>query len=312
MTKARPKISAPRSPFPAYEWPEGKTSAVLLSVDVDAESPFLWSMRDTGVPDRIAGLEIRNFGPRTGLYRLLELFNRFDVRASFYVPGYVAEMNPEILPAIVESGHEIGLHGYFHEIVSEVSDAEFTGAFEASLELFDKQVGIRPTGFRSPAWELTPHMLREIKRHGLAYDSSLSGFDHPYEIDGVTEIPVQWATDDAVFFKFEGGGRDKFPLQTGDAVLADWLSEWRTIHRFGGLFTLTVHDWISGRAQRIALLEQLLADIVVQPTAWITTADEIARHHAASANKGRFAVEAKIPASIGPRRFGQTDAGKTK
>lgn len=305
MTDPRPDHSAPRSPYPAYEWPQGKTSAVLLSVDVDADSPFLWSLRDGAVPDRIALPEIRNFGPRTGLYRLLDLFSRYGHKASFYVPGYVAEANPDILPAIVEGGHELGLHGYFHEIVSDVSDEEFIGALEASLELFERQVGIRPTGFRSPAWELTPHMLREIRRVGLDYDSSLSGFDHPYDIDGITEIPVQWATDDAIFFKFEGGGRDRFPLQPGGPILADWMREWRTLHRFGGLFTLTVHDWISGRAQRIALLEELLDDITRQPDTWVATADEIARHHANSVNKGRFAVEARVPASIGPRRFGQ-------
>lgn len=294
-----------KSPWPSYQWPAGKQSATLLSVDVDAQVPFMWAHRD-GLPDRLATLEIRNFGPRTGLYRLIDLFARYNVKASFYVPGLTAETNPEILPALVEAGHEVGLHGYFHEIVADASDAEFTGALEASIELFFKQTGKNPVGFRSPAWEITPHMLREIKRMGLAYDSSLSGFDHPYEIDGVTEIPVQWATDDAIFFKFEGGGRDKWPFQSGQAILQDWISEWRTLHRFGGLFTLTVHDWISGRAQRIALLEELLDKITGQSDAWVATAKEIAAHHASSSNVGRFAVGAKIPGPIGNRRFGQT------
>jgi peptidoglycan/xylan/chitin deacetylase (PgdA/CDA1 family) len=294
----------PLSAFPAYQWPEGKQSAVLLSVDVDANSPFLWSQGDSA-PQRLGTHEIRNFGPRTGLWRLVELFARFGFKASFYVPGHVAEQHPDMLPALLDAGHEIGLHGYFHEIVSEISDEEFTGAIEASLELFVKQTGKRPTGFRSPAWEMTPHMLSEVRRLGLSYDSSLSGFDHPYEIEGVTEIPVQWAVDDAIFFKFEGGGRDRFPMQSGRMVLEDWKSEWRTLHRFGGLFTLTVHDWISGRAQRIALLEDLLQEIADEPTAWVATADEIARFHQGSANQNRFAVEARIPQPIGARRFGK-------
>lgn len=303
MTDHAPDPAAPLSPFAAYGWPEGKRSAVLLSVDVDANSPLLWSLGNEA-PQRLGIHEIRNFGPRTGLWRLVELFSRFGVKASFYVPGYVAEQHPDMLPALLSAGHEIGLHGYFHEIVSEVSDAEFTGALEASLDLFVRQTGTRPVGFRSPAWEMTPHMLAEIKRLGLAYDSSLSGFDHPYEIDGLTEIPVQWAVDDAIFFKFEGGGRDRFPMQSGRMVLEDWRAEWRTLHRFGGLFTLTVHDWISGRAQRIALLEELLQDITSQADTWIATAAEIAAHHQTSANAGRFSVDARIPPAIGPRRFG--------
>jgi peptidoglycan/xylan/chitin deacetylase (PgdA/CDA1 family) len=298
-----------KSPWPTYHWPDGNQSAALITVDVDATSPFMWSLGDEA-PQRIATHEIRRFGPRTGLYRLLDVFARYHVKGSFYVPGYVAEMNPEILPALLEAGHEIGLHGYFHEIVAQVSDAEFTGALEASLELLVKQTGRKPVGFRSPAWELTPHMLREIRRLGLAYDSSLSGFDHPYEIDGVTELPVQWQLDDAIVFKFEGGGRDKWPYQSGRAVLDDWLREWRMLHRYGGLFTLTVHDWISGRAQRIGLLEELLEAITAQDGVWIATASEIAAYHGASPNKGAFAVEAAIPQPIGQRRFNRPETGE--
>lgn len=293
-----------RSPWPAYRWPEGKKSAALISIDVDALSPFQWATRDE-VPQRLALPEMRSFGVRTGLYRLLDLFARYDVKASFYVPGAVAEANPDMLPLLKEAGHEIGLHGYFHEIVSDVSDAEFTGALEASIALFVEQTGERPVGFRSPAWEMTPHMLSEIKRLGLAYDSSLSGADHPYEIDGITELPVQWSIDDAIFFKFEGGGRDKWPVQSGHAVVEDWISEWRMVHRYGGLFTLTVHDWISGRAQRIAMLERLLETIRAEETAWVATGAEIAAYHEQSENKGRFTVPASIPQAIGPRRFGQ-------
>ncbi|MBB3459181.1 peptidoglycan/xylan/chitin deacetylase (PgdA/CDA1 family) [Rhizobium sp. BK313] len=291
------------SPFPAYEWPDGKKSAVLLSVDVDATSPFLWEQRD-GVSNRLSRLEIRRFGLRTGMTRILDLFARYHVKASFYVPAIVAESNPDLLPALTEAGHEIGLHGYFHELVGDIGDEEFSAALDASLALFVAQTGQKPVGFRSPAWEMTPHMLAEIRRNGLAYDSSLMGFDHPYEIDGVVEIPVQWALDDAIFFKFENSGNERWAPYAGAQVLDDWLTEWRALHRFGGLFTLTIHDWISGRAQRIAMLEKLLDAITAEPSSWVATAADIARHHTASGNKGRFAVEPAVPTAIGPLRFG--------
>lgn len=292
------------SPFPTYEWPQGKRSAVLLSVDVDSIAPFLWEQRD-GLSNRLSRLEVRRFGLRSGMARILDLFARYDVKASFYVPGIVAEFDPELLPALAEAGHEIGLHGYFHELVSDIGDEEFSAALDASIALFVAQTGNRPVGFRSPAWEMTPHMLAEVKRHGLAYDSSLMGFDHPYEIDGVVEIPVQWAMDDAIFFKFENSGNERWAPYAGNAVLDDWLTEWRALHRFGGLFTLTIHDWISGRAQRIAMLEKLLDTITAEPEAWVATGAEIARHHQVSGNLGRFAVMPAVPAAIGPLRFGQ-------
>ncbi|MET0746747.1 MAG: polysaccharide deacetylase [Rhizobium sp.] len=302
MSKDRP--GAAHAPYPSYEWPQGKQSAALISVDVDAIAPLLWEHRN-GMPDRLSRLEIRRFGLRTGIRRILDLFARSGIRASFYVPAIVAEFDPDLLPALLQAGHEVGLHGYFHELVADISDEEFSAALAASMELFIAQTGSKPIGFRSPAWEMTPHMLDEIKRSGILYDSSLMGFDHPYEIGGMVEIPVQWALDDAIFYKFENSGNERGAPTSSASVLGDWLAEWRALHRFNGLFTLTIHDWISGRAQRIGMLETLLDTITAEPTAWIATAQDIARHHAGSANLGRFAVDTAIPAPIAPRRFGQ-------
>lgn len=283
-----------------YRWPEGKVSAFTFSVDVDAESPWLWQNRDEAQPRLMGHLEQRRFGPRVGIWRILDMLDRFGIKGSFFVPGSVAEFYPELLPAMVERGHEIGLHGYFHELVSQTTDEEFSTALEASLEIFRNQTGIKPKGFRSPAWELTPHMLAELKKHDL-YDSSLSGFDHPYIIDDVVEVPVQWTIDDAIYFKFLGGGADHWPPASPQAVYEIWHDEWETLHRFGGLLMLTVHDWISGRAHRIRLLERLLEKIVADGSVWVATAGEIAAFHATSANSKNYVVEAAIPTGIGAR-----------
>nr|WP_305123488.1 polysaccharide deacetylase family protein [Roseomonas sp. GC11] len=236
--------------------------------------------------------------------RMLDLLDRFGVRGSFFVPGAVAEANPDLLPALLARGHEIGLHGWFHEIVAQSSDAEFTAALEASLDLFRHQTGQAPRLFRSPAWEMTPHMLAELRRHGL-WDSSLMGFDHPYEVDGVVEVPVQWALDDAIFFKFSALPADRGAPWPSGPVLEGWLEEWEVLHRLGQMMMLTVHDWISGRAQRLRMLETLLARVTAEPSCWVATVGEVAAWHAASPNAGRYAVEARIPPAVEPRRLGR-------
>lgn len=295
-----------RSPFPAYQWPADRRSAFCFTVDVDAESPLLWSLREEA-PSRLLGqMEQRLYGPRVGIWRLLDLLDRFGVTGTFFVPGAVAETHPDLLPAFVDRGHEIGLHGWFHEIVSEVSDAEFEGALDASIEIFRRQTGVAPKGFRSPAWELTPFMLEALAARGL-YDSSLMGFDHPYTIGDVTEVPVQWAIDDAVYFKYVGGGADKWPPSAPDPILAAWIDEWEMLHAEGGLLMLTVHDWISGRAHRIRMLERLLTRITDEPAVWIATVGEVAAHHRASANSEAFVRPVKTPENIATRRFGKPD-----
>lgn len=271
---------------PEYPWPAKARAAACFSVDVDALSPWLWQMRD-GVPPTLAAVEHRQYGMRRGLARMVEMLERLGIQGSFFVPGVVAEENPELLPGLLARGHEIGLHGYFHEIVADISDAQFTEALESSIALFVAQTGQRPAGFRSPAWEMTPHMLRELKRLGL-WDSSLMGHDLPYTIDGVIEVPVRWDNDDAIFFKFLGAG-DRAPrshLEIGQT----WANEAQAQIEDGGLFMLTVHDWISGRAVRVRMLEELWRGLAERGDVWIATCGEIAAHHA---NQTGFQTETR-------------------
>lgn len=258
-----------------YPWPEGKRAAACFSVDVDAVSPYLWATRNAR-PETIAVPEHRMAGMRRGLSRMTDMLARLDLRGSFFVPAVVARENPDLLPGLVERGHEIALHGDWHELVGDISDQQFTDALEGSIQLFVAQTGQRPEGFRSPAWEMTPHMLRELRRLDL-WDSSLMGEDVPYTIGGVTELPVRWDIDDAIFFKFLGAG-DRAPrshLEIGER----WQSEARSARRHGSLFMLTVHDWISGRPARIDMLEDLWRMIAHSDDIWRPTCGELAQHH---------------------------------
>lgn len=260
---------------PPYPWPEGKTSAACFSADVDATSPYLWQHRD-GLPTGLAVPEHRQYGMREGLARMVAMLDKIGIKGSFFVPGVVAEENPDLLPGLLERGHEVALHGYYHEIVAETSDQRFTEGLEASIDLFVRQTGQKPVGFRSPAWEMTPHMLAELARLEL-WDSSLMGSDTPYRVAKVTEVPVRWDNDDAIFFKFLGAG-DKSPRPDRE-VFAQWQGDAGAQQRSGGLFMLTVHDWISGRAARVEMLEELFAPLVNDPTVWVTTCGALAAHH---------------------------------
>jgi peptidoglycan/xylan/chitin deacetylase (PgdA/CDA1 family) len=284
------------TPPAAYPWPDNKTSAFCFSVDVDAHSPWMWNNRDNP-PALLSQLEQRHFGPRVGMARFAQLLERYGIKGSFFVPGAVAEAHPWMLPELLEAGHEVGLHGYFHELVTQTEDEEFSRVLEASIDLFVAQTGAKPAGFRSPAWEMTPHMLAEIKRHGF-YDSSLMGFDTPYSVDGITEVPVNWATDDAIFFKFLGGpGMDSWPPVGTDQVLSAWKEELAASFEFGSLFMLTVHDWISGRGARVAMLDRLLAELMSRSDVWVATVGEVAAHHRAAA-PGLNDVSPDIPGTL--------------
>ena len=265
--------------LPDYPWPEGYRAAVVFSADVDVESPFQWANR--GKPVTTLGeIEQRRFGPRRGLARLVDLLAEFDARGSFYVPGAVMEGYPWIVPGLLAAGHEVGLHGYFHERVDTLDDAAFDAVMADSLALYQAQGGDVPVGFRSPAWELAPGQVARLRRPEILYDSSLMGLDHPYRLDGLLEVPVHWPVDDAIFFRYFGGGRDTSPPTSPAALLDAWLFELDAVAQAGGLFMITVHPWMSGRASRVEMLRRIFAHVRARGDLWWTTAAEVARWHA--------------------------------
>lgn len=102
-------------------WPGNARVAVCLSFDVDNES-YLLARGETSPTT----LSAADFGAETGLPRILDLLDRYQVPASFFIPAVSALLHPEMIPAILKSGrHEIGVHGWIHEsLVALASESE--------------------------------------------------------------------------------------------------------------------------------------------------------------------------------------------
>lgn len=276
--------------FPDYVWPEGKRCAVTFSLDLDAESPYLWIHR--GQQMRSLGeVEQRRYGPRQGIKRILSLYERHGISGTFYVPGVVAETYPGLLPCLVEGGHEVAYHGYYHERIDAIDLGLARDYTEQVIELFHAQTGLSGLGYRAPSWEMTPELLTLFKSLGISYDSSLMGFDHPYDVNGLVEVPTQWTTDDALYFRYTNSPRDKTHPANPQAVLESWIEEFEGARRWGGLCMLTIHDWISGRPQRLMMLEKFIEHIKQYNDVWIARADELAEWHLHSVNKPLFSVQ---------------------
>jgi peptidoglycan/xylan/chitin deacetylase (PgdA/CDA1 family) len=270
-----------------YKWPKGKSCAVVCSFDVDGESPFVWMNRGQPV-SKLGEAEQRRFGPRTGVYRIMDLLEQYEVKGTFFVPGLTVEQNPDLLGNILERGHEIGLHGYYHERVDDLSKSENAVILDKSIELFRNRTGLTNFGYRSPSFEMTADMFDLLAERGVLYDSSLMGAEHPYSLSGVTEVPVQWLIDDAIYFRYTSGPRDKGHPANPNSVLEGWIEEFEGLREFKGVFTLTAHPWISGRPQRIRMLRKLFSHIMACDDVWWASAGEIAQYHEESGNALRF------------------------
>jgi peptidoglycan/xylan/chitin deacetylase (PgdA/CDA1 family) len=272
-----------------YVWPDGCTWGFAFTVDVDAETPMLWRLRDGGtVP--AAEREYRRFGIRQGVDRLLAMLHALDLRATFFVPAWVAEHEPKLVPSVAALGHEVGLHGYLHEDVGELDEAANREVLRRSVGILGSQLGHVPVGYRSPSWKMTEYLPDLLREHGVVYDSSLMGYEHPYTYRSLTELPVSWTADDASYFFYLGTGDDIGPPWPTHLVEQAWRDEIAAARRFANLLCLTVHPWMVGRGHRVLGLERVLRDVVADAAVFRACCRDVARHHEQSVNRERWVV----------------------
>ena len=271
---------------PGFRWPDGVRAAACFTFDLDAESPILFEHPEAA--DWLDVMSHQAYGPRTGVPRLLRLLDRQGMRATFFVPGYTAERWPDTARAIRDAGHEIGHHGYLHEGAHGASADEQERRLVRGLEALDAVLGVRPAGYRGPMWELTHDTLPLLARHGFAYDAGLMDADHPYllatsEAPGapaIVELPGHWSLDDWEPYNYLPGITGSGVIASPDEVVGRWTLELEALVAEGGLFMLTNHPFVSGRASRAAALEGLIARAKAIDGLWIATAAEIAAHTA--------------------------------
>jgi polysaccharide deacetylase family protein (PEP-CTERM system associated) len=134
-----------------------------------------------------------------GTRRLLGVLDRHGVRATFFVVGYSAERDPELVRALGAAGHEVASHSYAHRMLSELGPAEFRADLRRSLDVLQAITGRRVLGFRAPSWSLTDRTgwaEDVLLAEGLKYDSSRvpwRGFLHVRGSPGAPPIPHRTA-----------------------------------------------------------------------------------------------------------------------
>jgi peptidoglycan/xylan/chitin deacetylase (PgdA/CDA1 family) len=276
--------------FPAFPdsahpitWPEGYRAAASFTFDVDAESCTI--AHDPTSTRRMSLMTHQSYGPKVAVPRLLQILQRQDIQATFFIPGFTAESYPDVVRRIVDAGHEIAHHGYLHEPMQGIDAATEARYIDRGLEALAKVAGVRPVGYRAPWWELNWHSPGLLADRGFLYDSSLLDGDAPYRFTvaegdsrDLVEIPVDWALDDWEQYAFYPGWTGSGVIESPAKARELWLLEAQAQHRQGGCWVLTNHPFISGRPSRLDSLEQLVELVRALPGMWVTTLGEIAEH----------------------------------
>lgn len=107
---------------------------------------------------------------------LLALLRQHNIRATFFVLGYVADAHPHLIERIAAEGHELGIHGYYHRFVYRLTRDEFAREIDMSIAALERITGMSPAGHRAPYFSInasTSWAFDVLVARGIRYDSSV-------------------------------------------------------------------------------------------------------------------------------------------
>lgn len=215
--------------------PDGGTvEPVVNAMTIDVEDYFHVSVFDGILPrsawDTMESRVCRN------TERLLDIFSEFEVRATFFVLGWVAERFPDLVRTIAGRGHEIASHGYAHRLIYDQTPSAFRDDVRRAKALLEETGGRRVLGYRAPSYSITPRSLWALDillEEGYRYDSSIFPIRHdrygipvsqrePYVVERkagtLFEVPGSTTTIGPLNLPIAGGGYFR--------ILPYWWTRW--------------------------------------------------------------------------------------
>ena len=261
------------------------THLVSISFDFDAMSGFI--ARGMTSPTPISRGE---FGA-LAIPRILALLAKYRVQSSFFIPGHTLETYPAQCRQIFDAGHEIGHHGWTHLPPNDMTREKEEEGLVRANESIRKLTGQYARGYRSPAWDLSPHSVALMLEHGFFYDSSMMASDHmPYRVrqgdvielekpavfgkaTKLIEMPVSWTLDDYPHFEFMRTKQWVLPgLMNAGLVLENWINDFRYMKASvdWGILNYTFHPFVIGRGHRMIALEKLLRTLSEEGAQFMT------------------------------------------
>ncbi|KAH7065935.1 glucose 1-dehydrogenase [Paraphoma chrysanthemicola] len=271
---------------------------VLCTYGIDIDAVSGWLNTKTGAPANPTDISRGVFGATVGIDRLLKLWEKYNIKATWFTPAHTAESFPKQIRKIVDAGHEIGLHGYTHEFVSTLSEEQQRDVLQKSIEVLTNIAGKRPRGWTAPAWSTSNETVKLLEEFGIEYDHSFMHHDsQPYYLpsphlttltptntalpasswmspmstlhpSSVVEIPANWHLDDWPPFQLSLSQPSTHGYVDTHVIERLWKDQFEYLYREcaqenggeGGsfVFAISIHPQVSGKPQVVMLHERLI------------------------------------------------------
>jgi peptidoglycan/xylan/chitin deacetylase (PgdA/CDA1 family) len=273
--------------FPVIEWPHKARIAVQIVVNYEEGAEMSVEKGDPGPEQfgdfppvdlavRDLGLEsVFEYASRIGVWRMLDLFDRYDVKTTFFACGEALERNPLAAREIVRRGHEVCAHGYRWYDHFRWTEEQTREDIRKAVEAITQTTGVRPVGWycREPSVHVRRLLVEE---GGFLYDSDAYNDEIPYyvSVGGKDHLVVPYTSDcnDFHYWMSKFGNSDQFYAYLRDSF--DVLYEEGRHHP--RMMSLGLHIRISSKPGRIVAIEKFLRHARSFPDVWFAQRKEIA------------------------------------
>lgn len=194
------------------KWPNGARCAVMITLDLDGETTALKNADKSEWLYR--SYTYSTYGPNHAMPRLLDIFGRNNVPATIFTPARIAVNHPELIKEIDRAGHEIGHHGFDHELFANYTPDQQRDIIKRSQEVFHKLIGKTAVSYRTPSGDFSPETPRILVEEGFICSASMRDSDIPYRtiVDGqatdLIEVSGKWELDDHLYFAYKFSPRE--------------------------------------------------------------------------------------------------------
>jgi len=249
----------------------------LIPAEDSYKDPRLANEFGTFIPDYRTWTQ-REFGNRTGIFRVLDVLDRYQIKSGVAVNAMAAERYPYLIEQFKKRKYEFIAHGTSANrmITSKMSEAEEKAEIATSIAAVEKAAGVRPKGWLGQDYgesQRTPKLLADA---GLDYVLDWPNDDQPYPMKvgkKFVSMPNQPEWDDVQQLWIRKINTTRYPDLVADAF--------ELLHHEGGqVFSLSVHPWLMGMAHRIKYLDEALRRIERFGNVWHATPGEIAAYYA--------------------------------
>jgi allantoinase len=275
---------------PQVEWPDGARIAISVVVNYEEGSEYSTldgdaqgeSMGEAQSPVPQGERDLANesffeYGSRVGVWRIMDILDEYDVKATFYCCALALERNPQVGPEIVRRGHEVFGHGYRWEEYFKMDRAAEREAIRKAVESITRTTGQRPLGWYTRYGPSVNTRELVVEEGGFLYDCNAYNDDLPYytNVNGKKwlVVPYSLEVNDTKFWRSGMSNPSDF-YETARNTFDQLYREGATHPK---MMSVGLHCRIIGKPARAVALRQFLEYAQSKPNVLFTRRVDIAR-----------------------------------